>query len=454
MAEFWAMSRVTLHLAGDASSSKWSQVTPLAEQFEMVQYFELFGTAWLRAACDPWPRDRWGQLWSTGSSRCLSKWLSNNPNFITIIGLLAESPIPLLEFTSWYHSFLSLTVLEIANCRNVPLTVYLVCPNLREVHLLNVIVLESRGDEYPDLQCSDRELPALECLKYCISGILVKQMITPPSKFSIGVVDWSRLRVLGVYLKDMEGMVCLQPILDAACNTLVELYLTHRRVSPDIAGKMVILIDMTRIWQVIQQDQLCLAGFIIDVRHLPYLHTLAIHSYIWCDPQELVVLLDIKPVLSTIPKANHLTKLLLDLFVSYEQPINVRPEEDWVGMCDEIVSISAGKWLQLDLEMTIISIPSPLRQTRTEWIVQVHRGKAIQLPKYLYPLLTLASSFSDIFLSLVPLRGDLIEPNISLISCNRRMYLVKLGTALHFAKGRIDYWLHYLIRQLHSLGYV
>ena len=107
-----------------------------------------------------------------------------------------------------------------------------------------MIVLESRGDEYPDLQCSDRELPALECLKYCISGIFV---ITPPSKFSIGVVDWSRLRVLEVYLKDMEGMVCLQPILDAACNTLVELYLTHRRVSPDIAGKMVILIDMTRI---------------------------------------------------------------------------------------------------------------------------------------------------------------------------------------------------------------
>ena len=32
------MSRVTLHLAGDASSPKWSQVTPLAEQFEMVQY--------------------------------------------------------------------------------------------------------------------------------------------------------------------------------------------------------------------------------------------------------------------------------------------------------------------------------------------------------------------------------------------------------------------------------
>ena len=38
VAEFWAMSHVTLHLAGDGSSSNWSQVTPLAEQFKMVQY--------------------------------------------------------------------------------------------------------------------------------------------------------------------------------------------------------------------------------------------------------------------------------------------------------------------------------------------------------------------------------------------------------------------------------
>ena len=42
VAEFWAMSHVTLHLAGDGSSSNWSQVTPLAEQFEMVQYVKRY----------------------------------------------------------------------------------------------------------------------------------------------------------------------------------------------------------------------------------------------------------------------------------------------------------------------------------------------------------------------------------------------------------------------------
>ena len=36
------MSHVTLHLAGSTNSSTWSQVTPLAEQFKMVQYTALY----------------------------------------------------------------------------------------------------------------------------------------------------------------------------------------------------------------------------------------------------------------------------------------------------------------------------------------------------------------------------------------------------------------------------
>jgi hypothetical protein len=38
------MSHVTLHLVGSANSSKWSRVTPLAEQFEMVQYYQSYLT--------------------------------------------------------------------------------------------------------------------------------------------------------------------------------------------------------------------------------------------------------------------------------------------------------------------------------------------------------------------------------------------------------------------------
>ena len=186
--------------------------------------------------------------------------LFNNPNFIPIIQLLAKSPMPphklhligharsytIIEdpifVVGWLmRSFFSqtLTVLDITKCRNVPLTLFLVCPNLREVYLDDVKVSESRDNEYPATQRSDRrKLPALERLNYRNSGSLVKKMITPPSKFSMAVVDWSKLRVLKLCPEEKEGMVYLQPILDAACNTLEELYLTNEQVTWCLDGKV------------------------------------------------------------------------------------------------------------------------------------------------------------------------------------------------------------------------
>ena len=194
-----------------------------------------------------------------------NKWLFNDPTFITIIQLFAKSLLPphKLYLTGFWDPFViedpvvfvvgwlmhfsqSLTVLYLRDCKNIPLTLFLVCPNLREVYLDNVEVFESRDDEYPDTQCSGRELPALEHLEYCNSENLVKQMVTPPPKFSMAVVVWSKLRVLKLCPHEKEGLVCLQPILEATCNTLEEFYLSNKPVTWFIASKMVILIDMAR----------------------------------------------------------------------------------------------------------------------------------------------------------------------------------------------------------------
>ena len=43
LAEFRLLSSITLHLVGGAISSNRSQVTPLAEQFEMVLYVKIDG---------------------------------------------------------------------------------------------------------------------------------------------------------------------------------------------------------------------------------------------------------------------------------------------------------------------------------------------------------------------------------------------------------------------------
>ena len=186
-----------------------------------------------------------------------NKWLFNDPTFITIIQLVAKSLTPphklyltghwdpfiiedpIVFVVGWLKHFSqSLTVLNLCGCKNVPLTLFLVCPNLRKVHLDHVEVYESRDDEYPDTQCFGRELPALENLYYRNSESLVKQMVTPPPKFSIAVVIWSKLRVLKLCPQDKEGLVCLQRILEAACNTLEELYLINKIVTWDIPGKM------------------------------------------------------------------------------------------------------------------------------------------------------------------------------------------------------------------------
>ena len=48
-------------------------------------------------------------------------------------------------------------------------------------------------------------------------------------KIAMAVVIWSKLRILKLCPNEKEGMACLQPILNASCNTLEELYLTNVR---------------------------------------------------------------------------------------------------------------------------------------------------------------------------------------------------------------------------------
>jgi hypothetical protein len=170
-------------------------------------------------------------------------WFFNDPTFISILQLLANSPVPphelhffgyifaihdpILVVRQLAQSFFSqtLTILRLTECKNVPLPIFLICPRLREVSLDHVGA-EKSYDECPDNQCSGRELPSLEVFDYRDSHSLLKQMITPPSRFKTPVVLWSSLRILTVTHHEKEGMACLQPILDAACNTLEELYLT------------------------------------------------------------------------------------------------------------------------------------------------------------------------------------------------------------------------------------
>ena len=173
-----------------------------------------------------------------------------DPNFIDIFQLFAKSPMPphelhfrgifsciiiedpLLVMRQFAKSFFpqTLTILRLEEIFVVPLHLFLICPRLREVSLDRVGATDKSYDPDPDNYCSGREAPLLEIFEYRNSHSLVEQMITPPSRFNTPVVLWSNLRVLTLAPDDREGMALLQPILDAACNTLEELYLTDMYV--------------------------------------------------------------------------------------------------------------------------------------------------------------------------------------------------------------------------------
>ena len=91
----------------------------------------------------------------------------------------------------------------------------------------------------------------------------------------------------------------------------------------------------------------------MDLRHISNLRIFAIYAIIKCSAKDTAVLRDINIVLHTIPRDNQVTKLSLDFTVYGDHPFRGCLEEDWVGMCDAVACVSAGKPLELNLEMSI-----------------------------------------------------------------------------------------------------
>jgi hypothetical protein len=91
----------------------------------------------------------------------------------------------------------------------------------------------------------------------------------------------------------------------------------------------------------------------LNFRDISYLRFFALDATIECDAQEFVVLRDINVVLSTIPASNSVTTLLFDFTIAGKHPFDGCFKEDWVGLWGEVVRISAGKPLTLNLEAVV-----------------------------------------------------------------------------------------------------
>ena len=182
-----------------------------------------------------------------------------DPDFTSVLQLFAKSPMPPHELhfsgsmdaaivedpmfvvRQLTESFFSqtLTILCVEDIANFPLPLLLICPRLRQVILDRVGATDKSYDKYPINLCSGREAPLLEVLKLRDSHTLVEQIIAPPPMFNTPVVLLSNLRVLSL-APNGQGMEYLQPILDAACNTLEELYII-------LSSKCAVLISRNKI---------------------------------------------------------------------------------------------------------------------------------------------------------------------------------------------------------------
>jgi hypothetical protein len=68
-----------------------------------------------------------------------------------------------------------------------------------------------------------------------------------------------------------------------------------------------------------------------------------------------VALHDINIVLGTIPECNAITNLRFDFVIVGWPPFDECPDRDWVEMFNEIIRISGGKPLELELKLAVCS---------------------------------------------------------------------------------------------------
>ncbi|PPR03015.1 hypothetical protein CVT26_004542 [Gymnopilus dilepis] len=280
-------------------------------------------------------------------------WLWKDGTFLSIICTLSESPRPPYELRirgpisrpvkledpgllveCIEQSFVSRTllVLHLQNCKSVPLSLFLVCQELKEVKLDGVRVAAQEYGNCSDIQIHGQGAPSLKHLDFRGAHSLVRYMVHPPPGFRAPVVNLSQLRTLTLSPHERAEMNYLQLILNAASTTLEELYLTNIRIGNDIQLPLAALVDLHRLQQ---------------------LRVFAVFATMTCGTEETWVIADINSVLQTIPLSTQMTNLFFDITVYGTQPFEGILDQAWVGFCGEAIRISSGKHLELDISIGV-----------------------------------------------------------------------------------------------------
>jgi hypothetical protein len=93
----------------------------------------------------------------------------------------------------------------------------------------------------------------------------------------------------------------------------------------------------------------------VNLSNVSRLHVFSLDAIIKCNVPRSEVLHDINIVLGTIPESNNLTNLAFDFSIAGQRPFRGCLDQDWDGMYNEVIRISDGKPLEVELHMTVSS---------------------------------------------------------------------------------------------------
>jgi hypothetical protein len=90
----------------------------------------------------------------------------------------------------------------------------------------------------------------------------------------------------------------------------------------------------------------------VNLSNVSRLHVFSLYVIIRCDAPQFSVLDDLNIVLSTIPESNKFTNLALD-FNIIRVGLGECLHHDWDGMYKEVIRISDGKPLEVEIQMSL-----------------------------------------------------------------------------------------------------
>ena len=101
-----------------------------------------------------------------------------------------------------------------------------------------------------------------------------------------------------------------------------------------------------------QDNHLPLAP-LINLRNISNLRVFALYLIVKCHSGESTTLRDVNVVLDTIPASNQVSNLFFDIKIYGKHPFRECLDQDWVGLCDQVIRISNDKLLELDLQTLV-----------------------------------------------------------------------------------------------------